>query len=264
MDVIGYCRVSTEDQSEHGVSLAAQRDKIARYAEMYDHTLLDVYVDDGLSGKAMANRPGVIRALDEACRRHCMLVVYSISRLGRNTPELIQASERLKKAGAQFASISEHIDTTTAAGRMFFNMMAVLAQFERETVVERTIMGMEHKRRRNEYLGNPPYGFQILQPPHLSANDKPPAVLAVNQDEIVGLRFILARLDRPVCYAGLARDLEAAGHKPRTGDRWDRGVLRRIVEFHRRESGRLLREAHALSIGGCAPGALDENAARRA
>ena len=159
--IIGYVRVSTEDQAQEGVSLDAQREKIRMWAALYDHELVGIHEDAGISGKRMDNRPGFQGALRDVCRHKGILVVYSLSRAGRNTRELLELAEQLQKCGADFVSLTEHIETHTATGRMFFTLMAALAQFERDQTSERTISALAHKRKNGERTGNIPYGKRL-------------------------------------------------------------------------------------------------------
>jgi DNA invertase Pin-like site-specific DNA recombinase len=158
---IGYIRVSTTGQADDGVSLDAQRDRIAAWCLVNGHELAAVHVDAGISGKRSDNRPALQLALDEVCRRRGVLVVYSLSRLARSTKDTLSISERIEKAGADLVSLSEKIDTTSAAGKMVFRMLAVLAEFERDLVAERTSCAMQHKRHRGERVGSVPYGFDL-------------------------------------------------------------------------------------------------------
>ncbi len=88
-----------------------------------------------------------------------VLVVYALSRLARNTAETLALSERLAKAGADLASLSEKIDTTSAAGKMIFRLLAVLSEFERDQVSERTTLAMQHKKAAGQRVsGRLPYG----------------------------------------------------------------------------------------------------------
>ena len=115
---VGYVRVSTERQASEGVSLEAQRARIEAWATANGLTLAveDVHVDAGLSGGRADNRPALQAALAEACKRRAPLVVYSLSRVARSTKDALAIAERLDKAGADLVSLSESIDTTTAAG----------------------------------------------------------------------------------------------------------------------------------------------------
>lgn len=128
---IGYVRVSTEDQATEGVSLDAQKAKLAAWCLANDYEL---------SGGRADNRPGLQSAIEEACKTKSALVVYSLSRLARSTKDTIAIDEQLDKAGADLVSLSEKIDTTSAAGKMIFRMLAVMAEFEKDQISERTKM----------------------------------------------------------------------------------------------------------------------------
>jgi len=162
MRAIGYVRVSTAEQAAEGVSLDAQRARIAAWAHANAAELGEVFTDAGLSGGRADNRPGLQAALEAACTAKGALVVYSLSRLARSTRDAITISEQLDSAGADLVSLSEKIDTTTAAGKMVFRMLAVLAEFERDQISERTTAAMQHKKARREYTGGKtPYGWRV-------------------------------------------------------------------------------------------------------
>lgn len=136
--------------------------KAVAWCELNNYELAEVFVDSGISGKRQDNRPELQRALDAVCvTLGSAIVVYSLSRLSRSVQDTLQIATRLEKAGADLVSLSERIDTTSAAGRMVFKMLAVLAKFEREQVSERTTMAMAHKRSRGERLGQVPYGYNV-------------------------------------------------------------------------------------------------------
>jgi len=158
---IGYVRVSTEEQATEGVSLEAQQARLAAWCLVNDLDLASTYVDAGLSGKRQDNRPQLQAALDHVCRTGGVLIVYSLSRLARSTKDTITIAERLDKSGADLVSLTERIDTTTAAGKMMFRMLAVLAEFERDQIVERTKTAMSHKKHAGERVGKIPFGFDL-------------------------------------------------------------------------------------------------------
>src|SRR5262245_30722599 len=117
MEAIGYCRVSTTEQAQDGISLAAQQAKIAAWCMAHDYQLVACHEDAGLSGSRADNRPALQNALRDVCQRKAALVVYSLSRLTRSTKDTIAISERLEKSGADLVSLSERIDTTSASGK---------------------------------------------------------------------------------------------------------------------------------------------------
>ena len=201
---IGYIRVSTEGQAQDGVSLDAQRAKLAAWADLNGYTMGAVYEDAGISGKSADNRPGLQAAL-QAARRGDALVVYSLSRLARSTKDTIAISERLDKAGADLVSLSERIDTTTAAGKMVFRMLAVLAEFERDQISERTATAMQFKKIKGERVGAVPYGYDLADDGiNLIENAAEQSVIHQARklhDSGLSLRKIAAELDRRGLYA---------------------------------------------------------------
>ena len=109
MNAIGYVRVSTEEQT-NGVSLEAQEAKIRAWCTLHDAELVAIYRDEGISGyKRRDSRPGLDRALKQVCKIKGSLVVYSLSRLARNTRETIEIGECLNTCGADLVSLSEDI-----------------------------------------------------------------------------------------------------------------------------------------------------------
>lgn len=162
MKTVGYARVSTDGQAQDGVSLDAQRARIEAWSLANGYELSAVHVDAGLSGGRADNRPALQAALGEACKQKAVLVVYSLSRLARSTTDAIAISERLAKSGADLASLSEQINTTSACGKMVFRMLAVLAEFERDQVAERTKTALAHLRHQGKRIsGRIPFGYSL-------------------------------------------------------------------------------------------------------
>jgi len=155
--------VSTNGQAVEGVSLEAQRSRIGEWARTSGYELAAVYADEGVSGKRADNRAELQRAVTEACKRKGALVVYSLSRLARSVPDAYALAGRLEKAGANLVLLTESVDTTTAAGKMFFGMLAVLAAFERDLTAERTAAALAHKRGQGlRVSGVAPFGFRFV------------------------------------------------------------------------------------------------------
>jgi DNA invertase Pin-like site-specific DNA recombinase len=221
MQAIGYVRVSTEEQATDGVSLAAQRARIVAWATANDTELLDVYTDAGLSGGRADNRPGLQTALDAACKAKAALVVYSLTRLSRSTRDALAISERLDAAGADLVSLSEKIDTTSAAGKMVFRMLAVLAEFERDQISERTATAMQHKRARREYTGGePPYGWRV-------AGDG----VSLESEPVEQAVIRAAHALRPsgMSLRRIGQHLAADGGSPRNGAAWHPQTVKLVL-----------------------------------
>lgn len=136
---VAYVRVSTEKQADAGQSLEAQQAKLAAYASLYELELVEVVVDAGVSAKTL-NRPGLQRALAmlESGAADA-LVVVKLDRLTRSVRDLGELVEGVfAEKGAALLSVSEQIDTRSAAGRLVLNVLASVSQWEREAIGERT------------------------------------------------------------------------------------------------------------------------------
>ena len=205
---VGYVRVSTERQASEGVSLEAQEAKIRAWAAAQGLEVAAVHVDAGLSGGKAANRPGLQAALADACKRRAPLVVYSLSRMARSTKDALAIAERLDRAGADLVSLSEAIDTTSAAGKMVFRMLAVLAEFERDLISERTLSAMDHLRRQGRKVsGNVPFGWEETEGGRLVPNEAERAVVD----------FLRRRRAEGASFRDLVRELEDARTPTKSG-----------------------------------------------
>lgn len=140
--ILGYARVSTEDQN-----LDTQLDalKAAGAQRIFS---------DKISG-SLRKRPELDRLLDQL-RDGDVIVVTKYDRLARSLRDLLDIVEVIKARGAGFRSLAEDIDTTTPAGRLVFHVFASIAQFERERISERTKEGLEAARKRGRVGGRPP------------------------------------------------------------------------------------------------------------
>ena len=88
------------------------------------------------------------------------MVACSLSRISRSTKDMLTIAETLESKGADLVSLSERIDTTSAAGKMVFKMLAVLNEFERDLVSERTKAVLAHKKAKGEKYGTVPFGYR--------------------------------------------------------------------------------------------------------
>lgn len=215
--IVGYTRVSTAAQVEDGVSLDAQAARIEAYAVAAGLPLAAVYSDRGVSGTKASTRPELQRAVAEACKRRGVLVVYSLSRLARSTRDAIEIADRLDRAGADLVSLTEAIDTTSAAGRMVFRLLAVLAEFEADLTRERTRTALRHLRGQGRRVsGLVPYGYDLVAG----------GSLVPNVEEQQGLAVILSLRGQGLSLREIAAELEQRGIRTKAGAvRWSPKVL---------------------------------------
>ena len=161
---VGYIRVSTDKQADHGCSLDAQKAKLEAYAALYELTLVDIIVDAGVSAKTL-QRPGLQQALEMLRKGEAdALLVAKLDRLTRSVKDLGTLVERYFSSDKiTLLSVADSIDTRTAAGRLVLNVLGSVAQWERETISERTTEALAHKKALGERIGEVPYGFALAE-----------------------------------------------------------------------------------------------------
>ena len=220
MKVIGYVRVSTDGQVQDGVSLSAQEAKIHAWADLNGIESVQVFTDAGISGKRADNRPALQEALD-ATGEGDALVVYSLSRLARSTRDTIDIAEALDKHGADLVSLSEKIDTTTAAGKMVFRMLAVLSEFERDQVSERTRLALAHQRANGEKTGGDvPFGFRLRR-----------SKLVPHVKEQRAIALIQELREQGSSLRAIAAELKDQGYRTKTGRKnWNPKTVSTVLE----------------------------------
>ncbi len=155
--VIAYVRVSSAIQAESGLGLEAQRAKVAQYAQLYGLTVVEVIEDAGYSAKSM-RRPGIARALQMLESGEVDgLLIAKLDRLSRSLKDWSTLIDRHFGDRARFPatlySVGDSIDTASAAGRLVLNLLMSVAEWERETISERTTDALEAKRARGEVWG---------------------------------------------------------------------------------------------------------------
>lgn len=156
-----YARVSTDDQAREGVSLRAQQDSMVAFCRAQGWIPVDVYLDDGYSGSSL-DRPALNRLRrDVAGGRLDLVLVWRLDRLTRRVVDLHALLEEFSAHGVGFRSVTEVFDTTSAMGRLFLTLVAAMAQWERENLVERVSWGMQQVAREGRWHGggHVPFGY---------------------------------------------------------------------------------------------------------
>jgi DNA invertase Pin-like site-specific DNA recombinase len=145
-----YCRVSTQSQEILNQSL-----ELRRFCELRQWTIVDEFIDHGISGMTEA-RPELDRMMKAARRRSFDLVlVWKLDRLGRNLRHLIVTIDEFRALGIGFASLNEGIDTTTPAGKLQLHVLAAISEFEFGRLQERIRLGMARAKAQGRHLGRP-------------------------------------------------------------------------------------------------------------
>ena len=159
--LVGYARVSLEKQSDNGISLEAQEEKLRGYCTLYGHTLVKIIRDEGQSGKSL-DRPGLQQALGMLERGEADgLVVAKLDRLTRSVRDIGKLVETAFKT-ASLHSVAEQVNTRTSAGRLVLNILSSVSQWEREAISERTSTALRHMQSQGRYIGGArPFGFTV-------------------------------------------------------------------------------------------------------
>jgi DNA invertase Pin-like site-specific DNA recombinase len=204
--VIGYVRVSTDEQAESGLGLDAQRATIEAEVSRRGWTLVGIFEDAGWSAKNLA-RPGMTAALAALGSGDAgALVVAKLDRATRSTIDAATLLARAEREGWAFVALDLGVDTSTATGELIANIMASVAQWERRAIGARTREALNAKRVQGVRLGRP-----VLLPNGVTA------------------RIVAAHKDGSG-WSAIARDLNAEGvPTAHGGAKWYPSTVRAVV-----------------------------------
>jgi len=221
---IGYARVSTDQQADHGVSLEAQTDKLRAMATVQGADLADVIVDAGVSAKSL-KRPGIQQLLAQVDAGAVdVVIVAKLDRLTRSVRDLADLLDQFERKGVALVSVSESLDTGTAAGRLVLNIMASVSQWEREAIGERTREALRHKKANGKRVGTIPYGYALgSDGSELIPHEPERRVLArINELSVSGLSL-----------REIAAQLTTEGVRTRAGGKWHFTSVGRLLRSRR-------------------------------
>jgi site-specific DNA recombinase len=154
-----YTRISTDEENQP-TSLHSQRERLEAFCTAQEGWRIVAHQEDRATGTKL-DRPGLQAALDLARDgRIDLLLVYRVDRLSRKVRQLAQLAEELDTYGVTLRSATEPFDTGSAAGRMMLQMLAVFAEFEHATIVDRVSAGIERRAKEGRWFaGRPPFGY---------------------------------------------------------------------------------------------------------
>ncbi len=216
-----YCRVSTDEQAREGVSLDEQQTRLHAYCRAmgWHEGQVRLYMDNGYSGKSF-DRPALRQLLDAvALGMVARVLVTKLDRMSRKLLDLLQMMESFRTHGVSFVSLSESFDSETPSGRLTLQVLGAVAEFERERIRERVSENMAHAALQGRWMGQSPYGYQMVAKMlHIEAG----------QAEIVRQVFHAYTEEQHGLFA-IARHLNAQAIPSRNGKQWSVRSVKRML-----------------------------------
>ena len=180
-----YTRVSTSMQVD-GYSLDAQKDKLRKYAEYEDMTIVGEYSDEGFSGKNIQGRLEFQRMLNDIQEGKddiSFVLVFKLSRFGRNAADVLNSLQLMQDFGVNLICVEDGIDSSKDSGKLMISVLSAVAEIERENIRTQTMAGREQKAREGKWNGGfAPYGYKLVD-----------GKLEIAEDEVEVVRLIYDR-----------------------------------------------------------------------
>lgn len=252
LSAVGYVRVSTISQVEHGDGLGAQTARIEGWCRYQGIALAQIHEDAGISGSAMDNRPGLRAALRRVLQqgKGAVLVVYRLDRLGRTAVDVQEVLAVLLDAGVRVVSISDGIDSASGMGatllKLLISILATFAELEKETIRTRLLDGRKRADLNNKvYASEPRYGRRV--------DDPEGGTLVEEEHETAAVTRIHELHAMGMSYRQSAVTLDAEGYRPRRAASWSHVVVGRIASGKRTPkkpvTAKRIERARALLLG---------------
>jgi len=226
-----YSRVSTTEQAIDGYSIGEQERILVNYCESKGYKIYKSYVDPGYSGKDIIHRPAMTELLNDAKEKKFNLVIsWKINRISRKLGDAIKIIEILEKNGIQYHSYSEPFENRTPAGKMQFQMMALVGEFERNTIAENVKMGMYAKARNGEWCGGVSplgYDWELMEGRQGSSRRK--SKLVINEKEAQIIRYFYNEYAQGKGYKTIVNKANKMGYRTKLGNTFSVAQLRTIL-----------------------------------
>lgn len=229
-----YIRVSTEEQAREGYSIEAQKNKLTAYCQIHDIDIFGYYIDDGISGKSL-ERPRVKELIaDIKNKKIDTIVVFKLDRLTRSVKDLLMLMDLFDKHKTKFISLSEQIDTSSATGRMFVQLLGVFAEWERSVIGERVVVGMEQRAKTGKYTARRVLGYDY---------DPETQTYSINEEEAKIVRLVFERHNQGKGYFAIAKELNSLGYRSKDGNMFANNSLVHMVNHGWYYCGKFLYKA---------------------
>lgn len=156
-----YIRVSTDTQVRGGHSLGEQEKRLVSLCEAKGYEIFKVYSDAGISGKSVENRSAYQQMMNDMKKgKFNRILAFKMDRLSRSISDFEEFFQKTEEYNCEVEFLEGNIDMTGASGKLFARILEVFAQFERELIVERTLLGIESAASKGHISGQPPLGYK--------------------------------------------------------------------------------------------------------
>ncbi len=225
-----YCRVSTTEQAEEGYSIGEQKKLLTYECEKNGNTVYKIYSDEGISGKSIKARPALKELLNDANEgKFDSVMVWKINRIGRNLKDVLDMVDLFDRNNITFKSATEPFDTTTPGGRMHFQMVALIGEFERGTIAQNVKMGMMARAREGRWNGNVVIGYDLKLKEYTTNKKRKDTELVVNEKEAEIVRTIFTMYSQGNGYKAIANYLNKFGYKTKKGNPFSLTAIKDIL-----------------------------------
>lgn len=221
MNVGLFIRVSTLDQANNSNSVENHIERGKLYAQSRGWNVVEIYNLAGVSGKSTINHQQTNKMFDDIISGKIeAVIISSLSRLARNTSELLQYSKFFEEYNASLISINESLDTSTSGGKFFYTLLSALSTYEREITYERQVASLNYRRQQGKFTGGMvSYGYKIVD-----------AQVIINEEEAPVRRLIYDLFLEHQRMSSVANELNNRGYLTRKGKKWSDTTVRRLLK----------------------------------
>ena len=191
-----YTRVSTSMQVD-GYSLDAQKDKLRKYADYQEMSIVGEYSDEGKSGKSVEGRPQfkqMLADVESGKDNVDYVLVFKLSRFGRNAADVLSSLQKMQDYGVNLICVEDGIDSSKDVGKLMISVLSAVAEIERENILVQTMEGRRQKAREGRWNGGfAPYGYQLVNGELIIAEDEA-EIIRIIYDKFVNTTMGMAAI----------------------------------------------------------------------
>ncbi|AUP79121.1 recombinase family protein [Flavivirga eckloniae] len=221
MNVAIFVRVSTLDQKNNTDSVETHIERGKLYAKSKEWNVVKIYNLAGVSGKSTINHLQTKQMFDDIRSSKVEgIIISSLSRLARNTSELLEYSKFFEDHNASLISINESLDTSTSGGKFFYTLLSALSTYEREITYERQMASLNYRRKQGKFTGGMvSYGYKIVD-----------SEVVINEEEAPVRRLIYDLFLEHQRMSTVANELNKRGYITRKNRPWSDTTIRRLLK----------------------------------